>query len=683
MDTAGLHDPYWYEGSVGLLSVIDMLNPDSEIESVTFQKTGAKGLDDVVIAHRNGRTIYTQIKHTRADNPLTFGDLVSRPSAENGQEGGKSLLAHIAEAWREARSECEFAEARIYTNRSTSNHPYRDRPALAAFWQRLSEQIQGADDLGSISFPTDWQGAWENWLAQIECLGDDAGKLEFLKVLHLDADQGGLEELDRELRSRLREVLGVTEEQAAELLSSLYAALRKWTTSLRNDQAITAEDVWKVIGANEVMVGVHALPPPAPFFPSRIGFLDQVATALRGTSQAIIFLTGEPGCGKTSIVSALVNRSDPIIDLRYHAYRPITPDMADLSIDTGETATAEVLWGDLLIQLRRHLAGRLAYHRVPLRISFLSVQDRRREVLRLASALAEERGHRVVIAIDGIDHAARANRTDRLPFLDSLPEPDEVPDDVCFFLVGQPPEAWPAYPYWLREASSAVETYHVPQVDYEDIRTLLADRVLPIEPDVHDALVRVIADVTEYNTLSVVFAVEEAVELPQPRELHEHLRQRALAGSLRNYYDGIWGNATVLLSRQLFNRERIAACVAVAREHLTGQLLSHVFTDDSVSPHDWNEVLRNLRPLLVEDECGFRVLHNDVRVHLTLYAGADQSRLREISNLFLRYYEGDVCTPEARHSHLFEFARLAGELEKASAAYTPLWVAEAAALDRP
>ena len=79
MDTAGLHDPYWYEGSVGLLSTIDMLNPDSEIETVTFQKTGTKGLDDVVIAHRNGRTIYTQIKHTRADNTLTFGDLVSRP----------------------------------------------------------------------------------------------------------------------------------------------------------------------------------------------------------------------------------------------------------------------------------------------------------------------------------------------------------------------------------------------------------------------------------------------------------------------------------------------------------------------------------------------------------------------------------------------------------------------------
>ena len=683
MDTAGLHDPYWYEGGVGLLSMVDMLNSDSGIETVTFQKTGTKGLDDVVIAHQNGRTIYTQIKHTRADKTLTFGDMVSRPSAEDGQGGGKSLLAHIAEAWREARSECEFAEARIYTNRSTSNRPYLHRPALTAFWQHLSDQIQNADKISSISFPAEWHEAWQEWLSQLDCLGDDARKLEFLKVLHLDSDQGGLEVLDTELRSRLRRALGVTEEQAAELLNSLYAALRKWTTSLRKNDAITAEEVWAELGAEEATVGVHALPPPAPFFPSRIGFLDQVGTALRRASHPIVFMTGEPGCGKTSIVSALVNRSDPFIDLRYHAYRPITPDMTDLSIDTGETATAEVLWGDLLIQLRRHLTGRLAQHRVPLRISFLSILDRRREVLRLASALAKERGRHVVIAIDGIDHAARANQPYRLPFLDSLPEPDEVPDDVCLFLVGQPPEAWPAYPYWLREVSSAVKTYRVPQVDYEDIRTLVVDRVMSVEPDVHDALVRVIADVTKHNTLSVVFAVEEAAEFPQPRGLHDRLRQRALAGSLRGYYDGIWGNATALLPQQLFARERIAACVAVAREHLTGQLLSHVFTDDSVSPHDWNEVLRNLRPLLVEDERGFRVLHNDVRVHLSLHAGADQSRLREISNLFLRYYEGDACTPEARHSHLFEYARLAGKLKKASAAYTPLWVAEAAAFDRP
>jgi len=35
--TAGIADPYWYEWSVGLLYVVDLLTPDSNIKSVIFQ----------------------------------------------------------------------------------------------------------------------------------------------------------------------------------------------------------------------------------------------------------------------------------------------------------------------------------------------------------------------------------------------------------------------------------------------------------------------------------------------------------------------------------------------------------------------------------------------------------------------------------------------------------------------
>lgn len=50
--TAGRGDPYWYEWYVGLKEVVDMLNPDSKIESVAFQVAGAKGWDDVVVKLR-------------------------------------------------------------------------------------------------------------------------------------------------------------------------------------------------------------------------------------------------------------------------------------------------------------------------------------------------------------------------------------------------------------------------------------------------------------------------------------------------------------------------------------------------------------------------------------------------------------------------------------------------------
>ena len=47
--TAGRHDPYWYESFVGLIEVVEMLDPASGIESVTLQAYDVKGWDDVVV----------------------------------------------------------------------------------------------------------------------------------------------------------------------------------------------------------------------------------------------------------------------------------------------------------------------------------------------------------------------------------------------------------------------------------------------------------------------------------------------------------------------------------------------------------------------------------------------------------------------------------------------------------
>ena len=52
----GMGDPYWYEWSVGLKYVIQMLNPDSGIEYVELQADVALGLDDVVVSYVDGMT---------------------------------------------------------------------------------------------------------------------------------------------------------------------------------------------------------------------------------------------------------------------------------------------------------------------------------------------------------------------------------------------------------------------------------------------------------------------------------------------------------------------------------------------------------------------------------------------------------------------------------------------------
>lgn len=80
-EDAGIGDPFWYEWTVGQQRVVDMLDPDSQISSVTFQKIGVKGLDDVVVAYADGRPDEAiQVKHTRVGDTLTFGDIVTSGS---------------------------------------------------------------------------------------------------------------------------------------------------------------------------------------------------------------------------------------------------------------------------------------------------------------------------------------------------------------------------------------------------------------------------------------------------------------------------------------------------------------------------------------------------------------------------------------------------------------------------
>ena len=91
----GMGDPYWYEWSVGQQYIIDMLNPDNNIKCVELQADIELGLDDVVVTYVNGEKLFIQVKHTRADDTLTFGDLVSIDNSKMDENSKYSLLGEL------------------------------------------------------------------------------------------------------------------------------------------------------------------------------------------------------------------------------------------------------------------------------------------------------------------------------------------------------------------------------------------------------------------------------------------------------------------------------------------------------------------------------------------------------------------------------------------------------------
>lgn len=564
---AGLGDPYWYEWSVGQSYVVDMLDPKSDIVSVTLQQIGEKGLDDVVVRFASGDARFIQVKHTRAEDTLTFGDLVT------GEDGEPPVLRQIATAWNnEATRTTATCEAWLVTNRAAGRRQAVTRgtasivrPPLDEFLAHVGKEIVSATTLAHVNIPTAWQDAWaKEWLPQLDALGSDSQKLQFMRLFRVQTSEEGLDELGERLLTKLVTLFAVDRGAALRLRAFLDSALRTWATSLRGSaQQITREVVYeKLCLADDVVVGEHELAPPAPFFRTRMPVGDEVASLLASRSESVVFVVGEPGSGKTALLSWLANRRDPVIDIRFHAYRPITPENQLLPADAGRTTTARALWSDLLLQIRALARGCLAQLQVPVHAGSLSVDSLRAHVLRLADALAQHQKRPFVIAIDGIDHAARAGATTE-SFLTSLIAPDQVPPRVVFLIGGQPPEGYASYPAWLRSPTRGVKRFDLPRLSFDDTLELVRSRLPQIPIPDQENVARDVWQRCEGHTLSTVFAIEEAVftanDLSQFAEL---LDSRQIASGVEAYYERIWSAATRVFPLPA-TRVRLAACLCL------------------------------------------------------------------------------------------------------------------------
>ncbi|WP_046180959.1 ATP-binding protein [Domibacillus tundrae] len=679
--TAGIGDPYWYEWTVGQGYVVDMLNPDNRIESVTLQATEAQGLDDVVVVYTDGNAKYIQVKHTRKESTITFGDVLS-------------LLPSISKAWKEQKGKWNRCSPVLFTNRKVSSSSKKmgkntaeyERPALDEFLKHLQSELNTAKVLADIKMPDKWSISWKEWCDQISTLPSDKEKFDFLKLLVIEGNQPELDKLSSEVIQKISKTFGVSEEKATSVFSQLDHALREWGTTFRgNKESINCEDVYKILSMTSTdLIGDHMLTPPEPFFPSRQQFLEDLSNELLTGKHSIIFLDGLPGQGKTSIVSALASQRDPVIDLRYHAFKPITPHTKRLPADAGITTKAEVLWGDLLTELRSFFfQGRLAQFNVPIRNDFLTTEQLIAEVLRLANILGKERGRPTVIAIDGIDHAARAG-VDQYSFLDTLIPPDAVPEYVRFLIVGQPAEAYEKYPFWLKERSPDVSYWSVEGIQEEDISRLLAAEVQSLPAEQFEATVRLVNDVAQGNTLAAIFAIEEAKAISNIDDLQAKLANKRLKDGISAYYEKIWSAAVTLLDeRYPFSGQRLAGCLSLIKERTTGQDLAKIFSGTlDISPSNWDEALRALRPLVIEENGSFHVIHNDVRVHLTKQIHAQPERLREVASLIADFYWTSPEKGHERHADLFELLRKSDRHVDQARAFTPEYVMEGFALGR-
>jgi len=649
MPTPGITDPYWFEWYVGIENIIKMLNPDSGIDYVTFQCEAYNTIDDIVVGYKNGnQEICYQVKHeiaTSSKNNLTFGKLLERE-----QDSKPCLISSMALGWKEATSltghpitPVLFTNRRLGEKRSKrtfSGKQYIAYP-IEKYFSLLKEQFNEDLDTSNLNFKDkDLETQWEEMCHVID-ISDIPIIIEFIKSFELRGNQLDLENTEQEIISSIAQTFSCTESLANELFIKLVAELRKWTTTRRTSERVSIEDVYSVLGTEvDVDSSQHRLAPPYPFFASRQIFCAQLKQCLSDTEKKVVFVSGDPGSGKTSIISYIQAESNLFL-LRYHTFKPISPEQHFYNLDEG-MCTPENLWGTMLIQLRRQFRGKLSQYKVPINNRFCTTEEIRNQVRRLLNILGKEavqNKKKVFVCIDGIDHAARAKSS--LSFLSSLFLPEEVPDGVCFVIVGQPADMYQAqYPSWL-SMSDEVKRVEVPKLCVDDIKQLIKNRAPQFAEEL-EGISNVVFQCTQGNNLSTVFAVEELRSLTSCEAVIAHIKQSGIGADIHQYYQHIWNfvkQELATIGLGIPYPENIVACpILLMNGRVDIRILASALPY-KLSEADWHQIFDRLYPLIVPCSNGneFSLFHNDFRVFLMGVINGYQTKYKEIAMQLAEY----------------------------------------------
>lgn len=683
--TAGMADPYWYEWSVGLLYALDMLIQDNNIKHVVFQTRKLQGLDDVVIHYNNDETDCIQIKHTRENASLTFSDMIQRSDESD------SYVRHFCSDWKRAQKlGVKSCKAVLFTNRNIGSRKYTvndsdggqyERPPLEKFWSHIRNELQSAVYISDIKMGEEWETSWELWLSEMDVLNDQE-KLSFLKNFEIKANQEDLNQIIDNVALKISKYFKVSSRVAVQLHKSLCYALMTWATSLRQREEVTKEDLLEALSlSSDNLQGVHDIPTKEPFFSSRYTFADELEEVLRSRQIPVVFLTGEPGAGKTNIVSHLANKVDSVITIRFHTFKPLSAEELYLPADKG-VSDPKALWGDLLIELRELLRGKLSKYCVPISNELLpTVEELRSEVLRLSKALAIESGVTTVIAIDGIDHAARAG--DKVTFLSTLVPPEGVPEKVCFLIAGQPIHEYNQYPDWLADKDKVLEV-SVPRVNEQDIKQLYYDAGVNISKEYSDIAIKLIHDAVAGNTLSALFAIYEAKLCSTVEELDEHLRNKKLSSGITAYYEYIWKSAIENIPGEFFYVDTVLAGIfSLLNKKVDPKIMVDICGDIGITEMAWKRVMQKLYPVVVNNEGYFGVFHNDVRIYLERYIRKDVSTFIDVASRIADYLILKSDDAISRHELIFQLLKYSNREYDYINVFTKEYVIEALSIARP
>lgn len=387
---------YIYQNRQGLKVLCDWLDAPTRYSRVKFEcddeSEAPQALDDIVIERSDGLVDLQQVKFTpNPDSHLLSWEWMLEKSGKTSRS--RSMLRKWFDAFKKLDPKC-IGEISLTTNR---------RPNAA---------IEACLENGRISFAKIPDPTRSKVITELGSAENCEAFFGELRIRHSDK---GYMNLEHELDARLR-MYGTTEGVAI-----LKNAALNWATQ----KSSPPPDGW--IRMVEVLPILQASPPaplPEDFIvpkgyevPDETFHKELVQDAI-GSAGKVIVLTGPPGRGKSTYLSALCDTlaERDIPSVRHHYFLSTTERGRDrvnsYVVEQSIQAQVEQFYKDV-----PRAAGNL------------------RALLEACASYYKELGKPFVLVLDGLDHVWRINAGDKRPLDDLFSQVIPCPDNMLL-LVG-------------------------------------------------------------------------------------------------------------------------------------------------------------------------------------------------------------------------------------------------------
>lgn len=669
--TAGDQTSTWYEWYTGIDFLVELINPSSVIKAVIFQADDSQKLDDIVVRYKDGTEKRFQIKHTTGNSTLGLEELIN------------TYLEDFSSEWYSLYNTSNDLKFILYTNRKSSDSWNGNkksgkylRPKLCTFWSYIKSKVNNVKSIDEIVMEdTEWETVWGKFLDKIAHLNTKKEDLrfKFLENFYIQLAQPSMVEHNDRIIKKIEKSYSVDTKRANDILDKIKSKLSDWTTKegklRRKTQEVTSDMIVQALFETSPnhCIGNHNLPVIANGFESRKKFASKLKDILIQTDKKIVFLSGSPQSGKTTLVSYLYS-VEKTIDFRFHAFKPIMADNSNMGSDKG-VSTYRGLWGDLYIQIVEYIYETTAnldeINIVPF-VDWIDDDDLQSETLRILGALGEKLKRKIIVAIDGIDHAARSGEEET--FLNRFCYPDNLPENVCLLIVGQPFEAYKhKYPSWIIDARY-VEMCDIPAIEKEDVTLLLSS--LPVELD-KNIIKDIIFEASNGNTLSAVFAAKEAEKCRDIESFRTIIENRNLKCGVDVYYKKIWEYCKSEIASYITTKEHIseielsiAIVLSIIERPLSVDLFSEINKELNLPQHAWVSIFEKLQPMVIVNDSKISCEISDVRVFFKGHTSDiyTTKRLNEIKvKLAKCFYANDEYIYE-RHYINYDLLRCSEQL---------------------